>query len=52
MKKETLVELYRCFTAMERRQMHEIFNTRRAVVKSEILGTRREFMEYLSQSFS
>jgi hypothetical protein len=52
MKKETLVELYRCFTAMERRQMHEIFNTRRAVVKSEILSTRREFMEYLSQSFS
>lgn len=52
MKKETLVELYRCFTAMERRQMHEIFSKKRTVVKSEILSTRGEFMQRLSQTFT
>lgn len=51
MKKETLVELYRCFTATERRQMHEIFSKKRTVVKSEILSARGEFMERLSQTF-
>ncbi|EHQ05892.1 hypothetical protein [Leptonema illini] len=52
MKKETLVELYRCFTAMERRQMHEIFSKKRTVVKSEILSARGEFMQRLSQTFT
>ena len=52
MKKETLVELYRCFTAMERRQMHEIFSKKRTVVKSEILSVRGEFMQRLSHTFT
>lgn len=46
--REALVELYRFFTALERRQMHEIYSRDFAVAKSEILTARRQFMEALS----
>lgn len=47
---ETLVELYRCLTAMERRQMHEIYTRKQTVVRSDILAVRNEFMQTLAQS--
>jgi len=45
--KETLVDLYGFFTAIERRQMHEIFATKRTVVRTDILTARNEFMQKL-----
>lgn len=49
--KETLVEIYGYFSALERRQMQEIFTKKRTVTKSEILQARSEFMSKLSLSF-
>ncbi|MBW7857576.1 MAG: hypothetical protein H3C43_04615 [Leptonema sp. (in: Bacteria)] len=50
-RKDTLVELYGYFSALERRQMHEIFSKKRTVVKNEVLQARSEFMSKLSLSF-
>lgn len=46
--KEALVELYRFFTALERRQMHEIYGESHTPARNEIMTARRQFMEALS----
>lgn len=50
MRNDLLVNLYGYFTALERRQMQEIYSSRRNVAKIEILQVRRLFMDSLANA--